>query len=367
MDFPFRPALTAAVQDYASHTPHADAQTVDCSLGVNPYGFAPAVTRALQTYDYSRIGSYPHTDVLRPAIIRYWRDFAALRAEQITLCNGSFLGLFCLNNIFSGSARRKVVSFVPTFTDMLTSARFFGMEVVPIPARDAVTLRPDTGALLRAIGSDTALVYLDRPNNPTGSLLPREDVAQILTAARRAGCFVLVDEAFADFLPREEACVPLLETFDNLIIARTFSKGFGLADLRAGYLLAPPRVTELIAKTVNPFILSESVRLACAEALAHPEQPTAHAEAFASAKRALRAAADGALTMADTDDRTQILTLRAPAGADLQALFLEQGILTVSGREFEALDASAVRVSIPAGADAEKLVAAAARIGAALA
>ena len=367
MDFPFRAPLTAEVQDYASHTPHADAQTVDCSLGVNPYGFSPEAARVLQTYDYSRIGRYPHADALRPAIIRYWRDLAALRSEQITLCNGSFLGLFCLNNLFAGGERRKVVSFVPTFTDMLTSAMFFGMEVSAIPARDARTLRPDTEALLHAIGSDTALVYLDRPNNPTGSLLPREDVVEILTAARQAGSFVLVDEAFADFLPCGEACVGLLEQFDNLIIARTFSKGFGLADLRAGYLLAPPRVTELIAKTVNPFILSESVRLACAEALAHPEHPTAHAADFASAKRALRGSAGGALTMADTDDRTQILTLRGPAGSDLQALFLQQGILTVSGREFEGLDASAVRVSVPAGADADRLIAAAVRISAALA
>lgn len=361
MDYNFRPALLREMQDYASHTPHAAGPVIDCSLGVNPYGFAPESADVLRTYDYRRIARYPHEDLLRPAIVRYWRDSAALAPEQIALCNGSFLGLFCLNNLFASGGRQRVVSFVPTFTDMLTSASFFGMEIVPIPF---VGCEPyaHTEALLRAIDRKTALVYLDRPNNPTGSLLPMADVEAVLEAARRAGAFVLVDEAFADYLPREESCVPLLTQYDNLIIARTFSKGFGLADLRAGYLLAPPQVVALYQKTVNPFILPTFVRQACAEALAHPQRPAAHAGDFAAAKKALRAAIGQTLVMEPTDDRVPICAVRSTVDRDLQSAFLRQGFLTVSGREFSSLDARTVRISIPTAAESKRLVRAAAAL-----
>ncbi len=361
MDYHFRSALLSNAQDYASHTPRVSGPAIDCSLGVNPYSFAPEIAEVLRAYDYSRIARYPHEDLLRPAIARYWRDYAALETEQIALCNGSFLGLFCLNNLFAGGGRQRVVSFVPTFTDMLTSAAFFGMEIVPVPF---VGCEPyaHTEALLRAIDRKTALVYLDRPNNPTGSLLPRAEAEAVLDAARRAGAFVLVDEAFADYLPREGSCVPLLEQYDNLILARTFSKGFGLADLRAGYLLAPPRVVELYQKTVNPFILPTFVRRACTEALAHPQHPAAHAKDFAAAKQALRAATGHTLHMEPTDDRVPICAVRSETDCDLQDAFLRRGILTVSGREFSSLDARTVRISIPTAAEAKRLIEAAAAL-----
>ena len=135
-----------------------------------------------------------------------------------------------------------------------------------------------------------------------------------------------------------------------------------MADLRAGYLLAPPIISQLLAKTVNPFILSSSVRQACAAALQAPAHPTAHAADFAAAKRALRALTGGSLVMAETDDRTPILMMRSRTAEDLQRAFLQQGVLTVSGREFATLDARCVRISIPKAADAKRLIEAAAQL-----
>ena len=355
MNYSFRPSLTKDVNDYASHTAHPEGDVIDCTLGVNPYGFPPAAAEALQHYDYRQIARYPHEDALRPAIQRYWHGYSELHMEQISLCNGSYLGLFCLNNLFFGTDRKRVVSFVPTFTDMLTNASFFDMEIVPVPFVGRTEHAP-TEALLRAIDRHTALVYLDRPNNPTGNVLPMQEVEAILRTARAAGAFVLVDEVFADFLPREESCVPLLERYDNLIIVRTFSKGFGLADLRAGYVLAPPQITKLMAKTVNPFILPSFVRMACAAALMHPDHPAAHQADFAMAKRALLEATGSTLIMEPTDLRTPILVMRSTTDRDLQSCYLEQGIMTVSGREFEALDEQFVRISIPVSADVDRLI-----------
>ena len=361
MNYDFREAILLEVRDYASHTPTAGENMVDCSLGINPYGVPGAVTDVLRSFDFSQISRYPHEDILRPAIVRYWNPYTKLRREQITLCNGSFLGLLCLNDLFAGAQRRRVVSFVPTFTDMLTSAAMHGMEIVPVPFLDGA-LEDRADALIRAIDRHTALVYLDRPNNPTGGILPMEQVEAILKAARSAGAYVLVDEAFADYLPRRESCVPLLERYDNLIITRTFSKGFGLADLRAGYLLTPPQLARLLAKMVNPFILPTFVRLACATALRYPGFPTAHQRAFTVAKQALLTSCGNTLLMAPTDLRSPIMMIRSTTDRDLQQCYLEHGILTVSGREFESLDQRSVRISIPKGKEVCHLVEATARL-----
>lgn len=358
MQYEFRENLLSEVRDYASNTPAIPEGAADCSLGVNPYGFAPEVERALKDYDYRRIMKYPHSDTLHHAIADYWSDCAALKKENIALCNGSFLGLYTLNQLFAGTKRNKVISFVPAFTDMLTSAAFCGMEIVTVPADAREALRFPVEKLIDAIDADTALVYLDRPNNPTGSTMPLGEVREVLQAARAAGCFVLADEAYADFIPKSESAIGLFDAFDNLIVTRTFSKGMGLADLRAGYILAPELVVALLNKTLNPYILSESVRLACERALAHPEHPVAHADDFAAAKRALRVLTGDALAMMQTDDRVPILTLHCRGGGNLQRAFLAQGVLTVSGAEFESLDESFVRISIPAGRDLETLLAA---------
>ncbi len=347
MVFSFRSELTEPVRDYASNTPPPGSGCVDCSLGINPFGFAPELSEALKEYDFGGINRYPHADVLHRAVMQYWSGLAALEPGNISLCNGSFLGLFCLNDVIAGGARRDLVSFVPSFTDMLTSAAFFGMRNVKILSASEGGHVFDAAALASEVGADTAMVYLDRPNNPTGFVLPLDGVRRVLDAAKAAGCYVLVDEAYADYIPREESCISLFDGYDNLIVARTFSKGFGLANFRAAYLVSPPEIRALLDKILNPYILSDFVRSICAQALRYPQFPLSFTDYFASAKRAVRAETGNRLRMMDTDDRIPILALRDTCGGNLQQAFLSQGILTVSGAEFEGLDQSSVRISIP--------------------
>lgn len=349
----FRENLLEDIRDYASNTPRATGETVDCSMGVNRYGPHPAVTEVLKNFDYTQVLNYPHSEAMYDAITERWHGLAALGRENIFLCNGSFFGLFYLNNIFHDSDRKTLLSFAPTFTDMLTSAAMFGMEVRTVPAAGD-GLRFDVERLISSIGPDTAMIYLDRPNNPTGSLLPLPELRRILDAAARWNCFVLVDEAYGDYLPAEESAVALFDACSNLMVTRTFSKGFGLAGLRAGYILVPSEIYRFLDKTLNPYILTDFVRMACAEALRHPEQPMLYTKDFQRMKAQIRSLTGAGLTMAETDDRVPILTLHRSGCEGLQKEFLDRGILTVSGREFEALDAGYVRVSLPvAGTPAE--------------
>lgn len=359
MDFPFRPRLTAEHKSYADNTPQVTGSTLDCSLGVNPYGFPPEVLQVKDAYDWAHLMDYPHAHVLHDALCAYW---PGVSADQITLANGSVCGLYYLCNIFSGTPRSKVVGFIPTFTDMIESVKTFGMHYVGVPVRLKEGGRANADDLIAAIDGDTALVYIDRPNNPTGQTLPLEDMRRILEAARAQGAYVLADEAYGDFIPKEEASLALWGEYDNLIVAKTFSKGFGLANLRGGYVIAPKELTGYMAKTLNPYVLSDLERGLCAEALQHPQHPVAHGADFAAAKMGLRAVIGQRVKMLETDDRVPICTLALQKPGDLQTLLMEQDILTVSGAEFDALDPRFVRLRIPLKEQVSRLIDAVAKV-----
>lgn len=362
MNFTFRPQLTKEVKSYASHTPVVTEALLDCSLGVNPYGFPPEVAEVMDRFEQRRLLDYPHSDMLYQALREYWKGITSLEVSHLTLANGSICGLYCLNNVFSQTQRREAVGFVPSFTDMVESVRNFGMTYRGVPMRLAEAGRADVNDLISALSDQTAFVYLDRPNNPTGQTLSLPDVEQVLTAARQVGAYVIVDEAYGDFIPRKESALAFWGRYDNLIVIKTFSKGFGLANLRGGYIVAPEEITGYLAKTSNPYLLSDLEREIFAEALRHPTHPTAHSTDFAAAKREITQRIGKRLTMLTTDERVPICTLALNEAGDLQKLLLEEGILTVSGVEFETLDRRFVRLRVPSAALAERLILAIERV-----
>lgn len=359
MNFPFRERLTAQHKSYADNTPHVTGNTLDCSLGVNPYGFPQEILQVKDGYDWQHLLDYPHSSRLHDALCAYW---PGVTASQITLANGSVCALYYLCNIFSGTSRTKVVGFVPTFTDMIESVKTFGMTFTGVPVRLEENGKAHAEDLMAAIDQETALVYIDRPNNPTGQTLPLADVQKIVEAAREKGAYVLADEAYGDFIPKEESSLALWGRCDNLIVAKTFSKGFGLANLRCGYIIAPQELTHYMSKILNPYVISDLARAICAEALQHPAHPVAHAADFAAAKQRMRAVCGSRVTMLETDDRVPICTLALQEQGDLQALLMQQDILTVSGAEFDALDARFVRMRVPLAHQVDRLIQAVAAV-----
>ena len=359
MNFPFRQRFTVERKSYADNTPVITGNTLDCSLGVNPYGFPQEVLQVKDRYDWAHLLDYPHSHVLHDALCAYW---PGVNAQQITLANGSICGLYYLCNIFAGASRTKVVGFIPTFTDMIESVKTFGMSYQGVPVRLEDNGKAYADDLIAAIDEETALVYIDRPNNPTGQTMPLTELRRIIEAARAKGAYVLSDEAYGDFIPKEEAALALWGEYDNLIVAKTFSKGFGLANLRCGYVVAPEELTRYMAKTLNPYVLSDLDRAICAEALQYPQHPVAHGADFAAAKTGLRAVTGQRVTMLETDDRVPICTLALQEEGDLQALLMEQDVLTVSGTEFDALGKRFVRLRIPLNQQVNRLIDAVAQV-----
>ncbi|MBN9582535.1 MAG: histidinol-phosphate transaminase [Afipia sp.] len=140
----------------------------------------------------------------------------------------------------------------------------------------------DVDAILAAVTPRTKLVWLANPNNPTGTYIPFSEVKRLRTGL--PGHVVLViDAAYADYVSRNdyESGIELVATTDNTVMARTFSKIYGLAALRIGWMYGPANIVDALNRIRGPFNVSAPAMLAAAAALediAHHETARAHTE-----------------------------------------------------------------------------------------
>jgi len=166
--------------------------------------------------------------------------------EGILIGNGSDELIQLILLTFGGSGQ-SVIIHPPTFSMYQIAAHLTDTKVVEVPLLNGLDL--DTDEILKAsLSPEAHVVIICNPNNPTGSLFPREEILRLV---RESGKIVVVDEAYAEF--SDETLIPEIGNYPNLVILRTFSKAFGMAGLRLGYLLGQPETIALINRVRPPF------------------------------------------------------------------------------------------------------------------
>lgn len=200
--------------------------------------------RRLQDRPWSR---YP--DFVPARLHQQLAEFAGWTADGIIAGNGSNELIQALLMVTLSEGKRVLIN-EPTFALYRQIATILGAEVV------SVLLSPQLDYDVRSMKSEIELSNPDitiicSPNNPTGCVMARQDLVELL---RTASGLVVVDEAYFEF--SGETCISLLEQYSNLVVLRTFSKAMALAGLRAGYLLAAPELAREIAKAVLPYNLN---------------------------------------------------------------------------------------------------------------
>ncbi|WP_308720357.1 histidinol-phosphate transaminase [Komagataeibacter xylinus] len=171
-----------------------------------------------------------------------------LEREKVALSNGSLDALSLLSTDIGRAGH--ILAPQPTYATHLNYAQRRGVAIryVPLSAH-AIDLQ----AMRRAITPQTALVYICNPNNPTGHMLRHQELLAFCRDVSKT-VPVIVDEAYFELLPDANGMTvaPLVHSGHDVIVARTFSKVYGLAGLRIGYILAqPPRVRQLYSLTTT--------------------------------------------------------------------------------------------------------------------
>src|SRR5580658_2511159 len=144
-------------------------------------------------------------------------------------------------------------------------AKMFGANVITVPADK---YGHDLPAMLRAITPKTRIVFVANPNNPTGTLAPREEVIHFVNEVPD-DVLLVMDEAYIEFLndPVDLVALVRLGTRKNLILMRTFSKIYGLAGLRIGYGIGGPELISAFEKIRQPFNINSVAQAAAVAAL----------------------------------------------------------------------------------------------------
>jgi histidinol-phosphate aminotransferase len=148
-----------------------------------------------------------------------------------------------------------------------------GAHVVAAPETD---LKADVDALLARVGSRTRVVFIANPNNPTGSYLSGDELTR-LHAGLPADVLLVIDAAYAEFVAAADyaAGQELARTHPYVVMTRTFSKLFGLAALRVGWMLAGPEVIDVVNRIRGPFNVSQAGQAAAVAALEDLDHQTA--------------------------------------------------------------------------------------------
>lgn len=273
---PVSPRATAAVRTLAPYQPGKPVSELERELGLsdiiklasneNPLGPSAAAVTAIRA---AAADSWIYPDGSGFELKALLAGSLGVQAAQLTLGNGSNDLLVMLAETFLEQGASAVVSQY-AFAVYPTAVTATGAQLRTAPAlpraHPTMPLGHDLAAMAALIDATTRLVFIANPNNPTGTLLPRDELRRFL-ASVPADCGVVLDEAYFEYARSNGGSdgVAWLTEFPNLVAVRTFSKAFGLAGLRIGYAVSDPAIAGMLNRVRQAFNVSH-VGLAAAAA-----------------------------------------------------------------------------------------------------
>ena len=340
----FKPHL-AATADY----PYSkyDAR-VKLDQNESPEDFPPELkARALERVAKLSWNRYPelHAEDVRAAVARHegWPE------EGVVLSPGSNLLVLAL-----GEAAASVIDTSPAFP------YYKGAAVASGTPYRAVPLGPDfalpTDGLLAALDAAPGVLFVPSPHGPTGRLFDAADLERIGARARERDALLVVDEAYHAFAGSDAR--PLARANPNVAVLRTFSKSWCLGGIRAGYLLASPRVAAVARALLPPFCLPAHTGAILLTALESP----GYVAPILARIRAERARLQGELSKHREwkayPSASNFILVRTPDAKAAHARLLAAGILVRRQDHYPGLE-GCIRISVGTPAENDALLAAA--------
>lgn len=275
MNTQFKQQIQPQIQGIHPYVPGKPVSELQRELGLesvtklasneNPLGASPLVLEALQR-EFADIGRYPDGGAYR--LKSTLAEFVGLAASQVALGNGSNELLELVARVFAGPTDEIIYSQY-AFAVYPISAQVVGAKGIEVAA---VNWGHDLQAMLAAITPNTKVIYIANPNNPTGTGFSNTEWDDFISQVPKE-VIVVLDEAYleyADSLMPDEMkfnATDYLQKHSNLLISRTFSKAYGLASLRIGYMLGNAEIIGYINQVREPFNVNQFAQVAADSAL----------------------------------------------------------------------------------------------------
>ncbi len=216
---------------------------VRLNFNENPFGPSKKMREAM-TKAFNNGCRYPNTAEL----VKMIAEKEGVSTDHIVIGGGSTEGLK-ITGITYASNGGEIIAAQPTFLAMMSYAKQWGGTVNWVPLDESFT--HDVNEMERRISAKTKLIFLCNPNNPTSTILPKDTLVDFCTSASKK-TIVFSDEAYYDFIEEKDypSMVTLVKKGENVIVSRTFSKVYGLAGLRVGYLVAKPEIANKLRDNI---------------------------------------------------------------------------------------------------------------------
>jgi histidinol-phosphate aminotransferase len=307
-------ARVQAMKEY--HPPLGSRDALRLDFNENTVACSPRVREVLSAISAGLLTRYPEREPVEAIVAGH----LGLKPDQVALTNGVDEAIHVLFETFLETGDELLLP-VPTYTMYEVYASATEARVVAIQAADDLAFPFER--LLAALSPRTKIIAIANPNSPSGSVATR---AQLLEIQRRAPQAVLfVDEAYFHF--HGESLIDLAGTVPNLVVARTFSKAYGLAGLRLGLLAGPAELMRWIRRVLSPYSVN-SLALACLPAAL---EDSGYVKGYVSEVLAARAEFEAALDAARVrrwpGRANFVLVEIGPRHAEFVRLMREAGVL----------------------------------------
>lgn len=314
-----------------------EADIVKLASNENPLGMSPLAQAAVEDAMLD-IARYPdgNSFALREAVAQKFQ----VAPDQIVFGNGS-------NDILELSAR----AFLQVGDEVIYSQHAFavyplvtqavGATGIVVPAKNYAH---DLEGFLKAITAKTRLIFIANPNNPTGTLIDKATLTSFLKQVPK-NVLVVLDEAYDEYLSSEDKseAIHWLDTFENLIISRTFSKAYGLAGLRVGFGLMHADIADILNRIRQPFNVNA---IAQAAAVASIKDEDFVARSYAANQAGMLQLTQGLeqLGLSYIDSYANFISFAVNDAATVNQKLLESGIIVRPVANYDMPDY--LRVSI---------------------
>ena len=323
---------------------------LDFSANINPLGTPPAVKKAVEAA-LPLLSQYP--DPYCRELVAAISDYENIPKEQILCGNGAAELIFSLCQALRPE---KALLLAPSFSEYESALRSVGCRVERwrLPEEQGFALTED---FLEALDQfDGSLLMLCNPNNPTGQVIERGMMERILSACRRKGIFLFVDECFLDLTEGGEALTlkGALSGQANLLLLKAFTKSYGMAGLRLGYCLSGnSHLLERMGRSVQAWNVSLPAQLAGAAAF--KEQAFLNrARAIIHAQRPILAAEMERLGLTVIPSRVNFLLFYSER--ELRGPLLERGIQIRSCANYPGLTEGWYRAAVKLPEENQRLL-----------
>jgi histidinol-phosphate aminotransferase len=337
---PFYNEFTLAqdVKSIASIPPDA----VKLNANENPLGPCPEALEAIRKI-VPQSGRYLFRETY--ALVDALAESEGLPTSHVLPAAGSSDPLHRAVLAFT-SPSRPLVTADPGYEAPIGAARARNAKVIKVPLRKdhshdakAMVAHPEAG-----------LIFVCNPNNPTGTVTPREDIAYIV-ANKPKDCVVLIDEAYVHFAPSVRPCTDMVAAGKDVLVLRTFSKLYGMAGLRAGAVLGRPDLLEKLRALTGFLALPVTAMAAAVASLKNKDLVRQRCQALANIRKDLFAWLDRKGYSYIPSEANMVLIDTKKPGREASKAMLEHKVAI--GRSWPALP-NHVRVTIGTAAEMEK-------------